>query len=229
MSVAPSFQKYPIADKPYEKNNRWYVHIQYPDGHLREVRWYPEAEEEVAMKRIRSVKEVLGFSEGYITIFKGDTYPLLEWFQNSTARFHKFWGWYFVSEEELPQIPAGIEPKKLLWEDVSFPGEDALRPESVIADAVARLQYDESPSEHQGAIGERIDRELTVIKAITSDGFYGTSTMHIFEDADKNQYIWSTSAKCLEEGSTYQVRGTVKLHDIYRNIKQTILTRCSIK
>jgi hypothetical protein len=229
MSVAPSFQKYPIADKPYEKNNRWYVHIQYPDGHLREVRWYPEAEEEVTMKRIRSVKEVLGFSEGYITIFKGDTYPLLEWFQNSTARFHKFWGWYFVSEDELPQIPAGIEPKKLLWEDVSFPGEDALRPESVIADAVARLQYDESPSEHQGSIGERIDRELTVIKAITSDGFYGTSTMHIFEDADKNQYIWSTSAKCLEEGSTYQVRGTVKSHDIYRNTKQTILTRCSIK
>ena len=228
MSVAPSFQKYPIADKPYEKNNRWYVHIQYPDGHLREVRWYPEAEEEVAMKRIRSVKEVLGFSEGYITIFKGDTYPLLEWFQNSTARFHKLWGWYFVSEDELPQIPAGIEPIQLKWEDIVFADEDQLRPESQIKEHIDSLMYEDSPSRWQGEVGDRITRTLTVTKITELEGgYYGPSTFYLFTDGE-NEYCWTTAAKKLELGKTYEVVGTIKALQKYKGKEQTVLTRCRV-
>ena len=122
MAVAPSFQKYPTFGEPYEKNKRKYIVIVYPDGHHREVRWYdtePAAAPSKAseLKKIRSTKDVLGFSKGYITIFKGDTYPVLEWFQSvPECRYHNFWGWYIVSEDEVPAvIPAGIEPVKLKW------------------------------------------------------------------------------------------------------------------
>ena len=81
MPVAKSYKELPICGEPYEKNKRMYVVVECKNGHRKEVRWYTEdeyakmyPEEEVKPQRLRSVKEVLGFSKGYITIFKGDTY-----------------------------------------------------------------------------------------------------------------------------------------------------------
>ena len=236
MAVAPSFQKYPTYGEPYEKNGRQYIIIVYPDGHHREVRWYdtkPAAAGSKSInglgKKIRTTKEVLGFTKGYITIFKGDTYSLLEWFQESTARYHNFWGWYFISDEELPEIPAGITPIQLKWEDVAFADEDQLRPESQIKEYIDSLMYDPSPSKWQGNIGDRITRYLTVTK-ITElpDGYYGPSTFFLFADEEGNEYTWTTAARKLELGESYEVTGTIKALQKYKGKEQTVLTRCRV-
>lgn len=239
--VAKSYQNLPIIGEPYEKNKRKYVIVECKNGHRKEVRFYTEAEyakmypteankdvDAVLGEKIRSTKDVLGFSKGYITIFKGDTYSLLEWFQESTARYHKFFGWYFISEEELPEIPAGVTPIQLKWEDVAFADEDQLRPESQIKEHIDTLMYDPSPSKWQGEVGERIDRLLTVIKVIELDGYYGPSSFFLFEDEDKNEYTWTTSAKKLELGETYEIRGTIKQLSKYKGKEQTVLTRCKV-
>ena len=236
MAVAPSFQKYPTYGEPYEKKGRQYIVIVYPDGHHREVRWYdtePAAAGSKSTndlgKKIRTTKEVLGFTNGYITIFKGDTYALLDWFRESTARYHNFFGWYFISTEELPGIPAGIEPIQLKWEDVAFVDEDTLKSETAIKEHINSLIYESTGSEWQGAVGDRIKKQLTVTKVISLDtGFYGPSTFHLFVDADGNEYSWTTSSKTLEVGSSYLVRGTVKELKTYHNSKQTVLTRCRL-
>lgn len=235
MSVAPSFQKYPTFGEPYEKNKRKYIVIVYPDGHHREVRWYDTepaaAPSKVSKpKKVRSTKEVLGFSKGYITIFKGDTYPVLEWFQQSVARYHNFWGWYIVSEDEVPEIiPAGVTPIQLKWEDVAFADEDQLRPESQIKEHIDSLMYEPSPSKWQGSIGDRITRYLTVTKvAELPDGYYGPSTFYLFEDEEENEYTWTTAARKLELGETYEVVGTVKALSKYKGKEQTVLTRCRV-
>lgn len=234
--VAPSFQKYPTYGEPYEKNGRQYIVIVYPDGHHREVRWYntePAAAGSKSTnnlgKKIRTTKEVLGFTNGYITIFKGDTYSLLEWFRESTARYHKFWGWYFISEEELPEIPAGVTPIQLKWEDVAFADEDQLRPESQIKEHIDSLMYDPSPSKWQGEVGDRIDRTLTVTKITPlAEGYYGPSTFFLFKDEYDNEYCWTTSSKSLDLGVTYEVRGTIKSLQKYKGKEQTVLTRCRV-
>lgn len=230
MAVAPSFQKYPTYGEPYEKNGRQYIRIVYPDGHHREVRWYAETPSKAPQnKTLRPLKDVLGFSKGYITIFKGDTYSLLEWFQESTARYHKFFGWYFISEEELPEIPAGITPIQLKWEDVAFADEDQLRPESQIKEHIDSLMYEPSPSKWQGEVGDRIDRTLTVVKITPlADGYYGPSTFFLFRDEYENEYCWTTGSKSLDLGATYEVRGTIKSLQIYKGKKQTVLTRCRV-
>lgn len=235
MAVAPSFQKYPTFGEPYEKNKRKYIVIVYPDGHHREVRWYdtePAAAPSKAseLKKIRSTKDVLGFSKGYITIFKGDTYPVLEWFQQSVARYHNFWGWYIVSEDEVPEIiPAGVTPIQLKWEDVAFADEDQLRPESQIKEHIDSLMYDPSPSKWQGEVGDRIDRTLTVIKVTPlADGYYGPSTFFLFKDEYDNEYCWTTGSKSLELNATYEVRGTIKALQKYKGKEQTVLTRCRV-
>ena len=224
MATAPSFTNLERLSEPFEENGKEYILVKTKSGTTRKVRWYEEP-----MKKIRPLKEVLGFTKGYITIFKGDTYSLLEWFQESTARYHKFWGWYFVSDEELPEIPSGITPIQLKWEDVAFVDEDQLRPESQIKEHIDSLMYDPSPSRWQGEVGDRIDRTLTVIKVTPlEDGYYGPSTFFLFRDEYENEYCWTTGSKSLDLNATYEVRGTIKALQKYKGKEQTVLTRCRI-
>lgn len=224
MATAPSFANLERLSEPFEENGKEYILVKTKSGTTRKVRWYEEP-----MKKIRPLKEVLGFTKGYITIFKGDTYSLLEWFQASTARYHKMWGWYFISEEELPEIPAGVTPVQLKWEDVAFADEDQLRPESQIKEHIDSLMYDPSPSKWQGEVGDRIDRTLTVTKITPlADGYYGPSTFFLFKDEYDNEYCWTTGSKSLELNATYEVRGTIKALQKYKGKEQTVLTRCRV-
>lgn len=237
MPVAKSYQKLQLVGEPYQKNGRSYIVVSYPDGRRKEVRWYsdseyakmyPEDSVSVRPQKLRSTKEVLGFKEGYITILKGDTFPLLDWLRLSPARYHNFWGWYFVSEEEVPELPAGLASIQLPWEKVAFVDEDELRPESEIKAAIEELIYEPSSSKHLGSKGERIEIEIEVVKAIVNDGYYGRSTFHVMRTPDGDVLTWNTSAKSLEAGATYKLRGTVKEHTIYKREAQTVLTRCQI-
>ena len=225
MATAPSFQNLERLSEPFEENGKEYILVKTKSGTTRKVRWYEEP-----MKKIRPLKEVLGFTKGYITIFKGDTYSLLEWFQGEPkCRYHKFFGWYITSEDELPQIPAGLEPIQLKWEDVAFVDEDQLRPESQIKEHIDSLMYEPSPSRWQGEIGDRIDRTLTVIKVTPlEDGYYGPSTFFLFKDEYDNEYCWTTGSKSLDLNATYEVRGTIKALQKYKGKEQTVLTRCRI-
>lgn len=225
MSVAPSFQKYPTVGEPFEENNKEYIYIQYPDGHQRKVRWY-----EPPMKKIRPTKDVLGFEQGYIYLVKGDTYPYIEWLRESDAIYRTCWGWAFETGANIPeQLPEGLSLVKLFWEDIADVDLDELKPEPERKKILESLLYDPSASQWQGEIGERIERTLTVTRVIDLEsGYYGASTFHLFTDESGNEYCWTTAAKKLEAGRTYQIRGSIKQLSTYRGKKQTVLTRCKI-
>ena len=224
MATAPSFANLERLSEPFEENGKEYILVKTKSGTTRKVRWYEEP-----MKKIRPVKEVLGFSKGYIYLVKGDTYNFKDWLRESEAVYRTFWGWAFPSDVELPQLPAGLSVVKLLWEKVAYVDEDELRTQSAIDEAVAEIMYEPSPSKWQGEVGERIDRTLTVIKVTPlEDGYYGPSTFFLFRDEYENEYCWTTGSKSLDLGATYEVRGTIKQLSIYKGKKQTILTRCRV-
>lgn len=234
--VAKSYQNLEMVGEPFSVNKRLYVQVKTKKGVLKTVRWYSEKEYikmypdevilEQGIKRIKTQKEVLGFTNGYITIFKGDTYNNKEYFQMSTARYSRLWGWYFISTEKLPNdIPEDVEAITLPWEMVGNEDETLKKEDEVIA-AVESLIYEPDISEYQGEIGERLELFLTVEKAISLDSYYGQSTMHIMRDDCGNCYVWTTSAKKWVENTEHHLTGTVKDHKLYRGVKQTILTRC---
>ena len=234
MPVAKSFQEMEQVTEPYAAGGKMYVKVKHPNtGNIRQVRWYTDAEyskyypEVKIIQPKKSQKDALGFTNGYITIFKGNTYAHLDWFKQSIARYARHWGWYIVSTEEVPaDLPEGIEPIRLNWEDVSDDGI-TVKDEDKVKAFVETLLFEPGTSEYVGAIGQRLELNLTVTNAIELDGNYGRSTMHIMEDDDGNIFVWSTSAKTLAEGSTFHCKGTVKDHRVYRNNKQTVLTRCT--
>ena len=237
MAVAKSYQDLEIVGEVFVSSGRQYVNVKLKSGKVKTVRWYTDAEYRkmypeavVAIDHsfdpyCKPQKEVLGFTKGYITIFKGDTYSEIEWFRASIARYARWWGWYIISTEEVPaDLPEGITPVQLPWELVGQ--EDGkLTPEHLVKEAVESIIYDESESEYVGSIGERLDLYLTVERAIELDGNYGRSTMHIMRDDCGNLFVWTTAAKSWSAGTEHHIKGTVKDHRKYRNECLTVLTR----
>ena len=234
--VAKSFQSMTQIGEPYVSAGKMYVQVKNEKtGTLRQVRWYTESEyakmygETVQPedKPTKTQKQALGFANGYITIFKGNTYIHLDWFKKSIARYCKWWGWYIVSTDEIPtDLPEGIEPVRLDWDKVG--NGTVLKPDNLVKEVIDSLVYDESASEFIGMIGDRIEVEVEVISTPKQDGYYGVSTSHYMLDVNGNQYLWSTTAKSWEIGEKHHIKGSVKDHKLIRNVKTTILTRCSV-
>ena len=86
-------------------------------------------------------------------------------------------------------------------------------------------------SEHQGAIGDKIDIEITCTKATGFSSDFGwTSTWinrYLCMDDNRNVYLidYSGDTWNMQEQQKYRITGKVKGHDEYRGVKQTILTR----
>jgi len=87
----------------------------------------------------------------------------------------------------------------------------------------------QSVSQHLGTVGQRYCFNLTVRAMRSYEGDYGVRTMVRFDDPSGNVLVWWASGEpeWLETGDTITVAGTVKKHDEYRGIKQTLLSRVS--
>ena len=153
--VAPSFQKMEILGESFEVNGKMYIQIRNPKtGNKRQVRWYSEKEYRRLYPKSMTTtdhsndpywkpqKIVLGFKEGYITIFKGDVEKEEDWFKASICSYTRFWHWYLPSTEEIPaDLPVGIEPIKLYWKDVCKDDESLMDDEDKIKAHVHSLIY----------------------------------------------------------------------------------------
>lgn len=83
-------------------------------------------------------------------------------------------------------------------------------------------------SEWQGEIGKRQEfKGLFCEKIIPVEGQYGYTFIHKFRDQQGNFFTWFASGNKLDEAKTYDVKATVKAHDDYKGIKQTVLTRAA--
>lgn len=88
---------------------------------------------------------------------------------------------------------------------------------------------EKTPSEYFGEVGKRGNFTLTVQKHTVSQGMYGEIHTYMFEDENDNRAVWFTNGnKDMLEGETYIITATIKKHDVFREKKQTYLTRCKV-
>ena len=231
--VAKSFQSLTQIGEPFQEDGKAYVIVLTQKGNPRKVRWYSEQEykklyptETIAHHSVNQFK-IFGFDKGYITIFRGNIEKNIEWFRYSNARNCTLWGWDIVSTEEVPDdIPESIEPIKLYWESVRS-GPTELKPDAAVKEVVQKLLMTHPDDKPQTDIGQRIAIDITVVDAKIGENKYGKFTTHIFEDKDKNKYMWVTSARSWNEGETKSIKGTIKEYQILENQRITVLTRCT--
>ena len=218
-----------------------------------EVRWYTDsqrasmdkaAERRAAVKKEQNhikfaARNAFGFFDnGYITIFKGDIHILNEWAHETypcRARYANHLGWYVPSNKEVENLPDGITPIKLTWDEVrdeNDPENLNMKDYDEVKKYIDKLLYGEkqvSKSEYQGTIGDWIIREVIVKKNIEVESRYGLSHMHIMEDNDGNVYVWNTASKNIEVNTALTMRMKVKDHKEYQDTKQTIVYYCKEK
>ncbi|WP_330346658.1 hypothetical protein OG858_46955 (plasmid) [Streptomyces europaeiscabiei] len=107
----------------------------------------------------------------------------------------------------------------------------------------AQATTDAALSRHQGTVGERITRTVTVAAVIKQpEKTFGYSTQKRYliklRDAQGNVYVWPASPRdpgtLPRQGATVEVTATVKRHTTYANpshgdTPQTYVTRCRWK
>lgn len=86
---------------------------------------------------------------------------------------------------------------------------------------------DTSKSQFIGNINDKIEFVATVKRSVSFESAWGFGYFNTFVDANGNVLVWKTSSG-LEEGKTYNIKGTVKSHETYKDEKQTYLTRCKV-
>ena len=78
-----------------------------------------------------------------------------------------------------------------------------------------------------GEIGKRATYTLTLIAERSIETQYGLTRIMSFVDAAGNRAKWfASTAPGWAIGETVHVLGTVKKHDEYRGVRETVLTRC---
>ena len=100
--------------------------------------------------------------------------------------------------------------------------------------------------EYYGAVGDKFELTLTFDKSFGFEGAYGFTYIHLFHDDENHVFAWSSSngsykveyAKNVtwggieyveyEVGHKYLIKGSIKDHREYRNVKQTVITRCKV-
>lgn len=81
-------------------------------------------------------------------------------------------------------------------------------------------------SEHFGTVGKREVFTVTVLNVTEIETQFGTSRLVIMMDKAGNKAKWfASSGVGMEIGGTYDVKATVKKHDVWNNAKQTALNR----
>ncbi len=112
-----------------------------------------------------------------------------------------------------------------------------------------KAEADKSPSTHQGEVGKRQTWHLELLGINSIESGWGATHIHRMRDEAGNIFVWFASHRPLldrtfyqedndgnkvpstfvvvaEAGEWYQVTGTVKKHDTFKDIAQTVLTRC---
>lgn len=171
------------------------------------------------------------FEKDSIIIFKGDTYANLNWFRSSGATYSSLWGWWFQKIEDLPtDYPEDLTPLILPLAEIQTSAGVMLDDEKIKA-VVSALIYpeDEIKGEFIGDIKERLNIYLTLNRIVSLANYGSVSNIFIFSDDLGNTFTWTTATTPnMEEGHTYNIRGTVKDHRVYKGVRQTVLTRCKI-
>jgi hypothetical protein len=102
---------------------------------------------------------------------------------------------------------------------------------SLIKEEERKARADKKPSEHIGNIKDKVKLDLTFIGETSFETYFGIKYLYRFADSEGNVIVWRTATGFSEElkpGETYTIKGAIKDHTEWKNIKQTELTRCKI-
>jgi hypothetical protein len=159
-----------------------------------------------------------------------------------------------TADECFDKDIAGVYTEWKMYREDYDSDEGLIAVERKIKEATKAIEVkDEKESDYIGNVGDKITVNVTIKREIRYEidnpyGFHSwnsttTMTIYTFVDENDNVLVWKTSG-CLykeytaenggearhfyKEGDTLTIKGTIKAHDVYKGVKQTVLTRVKI-
>jgi hypothetical protein len=99
------------------------------------------------------------------------------------------------------------------------------RAEARVAGFAAKRAEEAAASNWIGTVGERRDFTVTIRHIVTMEGQFGTSYLHIMNDAQGNVVIYKGTKVLGGKTETLTVKATVKEHGEREGVKQTKIAR----
>ena len=141
------------------------------------------------------------------------------------GRYNEYVGWYF-SEPHPEFQTVELTAEECLYE-TAWLKLDWIAAWKIRETIKAKLP--DNSGKHLGRVGDKIELDATFKRIRWYDTKFGTTWVYTFEDDEGNCLVWKTSASIgPKEGDRVHIKATVKDHDEYNDVKQTILTRCKI-
>ena len=146
---------------------------------------------------------------------------------NPAIKYNNVFNYYIFGDTSANiTMPKGVQKIPLYWKEI---GEDFEH--CYFNDVYLYCEHKRSQglnSNFIGAIGERINLDVTVTKIIPIRSIHKTYNLYIMKDSDANLLSWKTTSIKLEVNHSYHLAATIKDHVLYNNSNQTVLTRCKI-
>ncbi len=93
---------------------------------------------------------------------------------------------------------------------------------------IIEAKHPSKVSDHVGQVGDKVDLDVKYVRTGCYSTQFGTTYVHTFEDSDGNEFVWKTSSCSGFDSYKLHIKATIKDHDEYNGVKQTILTRCKV-
>lgn len=179
-------------------------------------------------------------SDGYTYLFLGDTYSVKDQIKSLGGKFDYTLGWHIDHEVD------GFQFLKIHIDEVAEPdlyeGYAYKQNISNELESRKRNEYNNAnsitPSEWVGEVGQKIEIEAVLTNIGSYESTFGWTRVYTFTDDNDNDFIWKTTSwdnfdysagkNILEIGDRAAISGTIKDHNEYRGVKQTVLTRCKV-
>ena len=177
-------------------------------------------------------------ADGDTYVFLGDTFSKKELLKELGAKFDYSIGWHIDHKVE------GYDFIKLNIKDIAtdrYDGYEITIPkrdvEKLKAEELRKLNGTPEP-QHVGKVGEKLIRKVKLaFTAIFETNFHAkgywtsnTNYLHKFVDEAGNVFVWKTTLFLdLDRNQEVIIKGTIKAHDEYDGVKQTVLTRCKFE
>ena len=168
---------------------------------------------------------------GNTYIVVGDTYAVKDALKALGAKYDSFLGWH-INHAISGYNTAVVNIKDIATEtlygyvfDYTVDIQKLTQPEEATEEKI---------SNYYGNIGDKIEMELTLDHTAWYENNFrpwehNTTYIYNMVDDNGNVFVWKTSKGIgIENGTRLTVKGTIKEHNEYAGVKQTVLTRCKM-
>ena len=163
-------------------------------------------------------------------IFTGNTYDIKDQLRKLGAKYSNALGWHINAPVD------GYNMKTLNINDIATATLYGYTIDNLkVAEQLAPPQEEKPVSNYIGNVGDKIDMTVTLDHiAYWENSFrpweHNLTYLYNFIDDNGNVLVWQTSkGLAIEDGTKVRVTGTIKEHNEYKEVKQTVLTRCKIE